>query len=201
LHDLSDTAVRKLTAEILSRPEFSPANYKLPSWVEWARRFRQWLEKIQLLRDSDPLLYWMVVGIVALVSTGLVAHMIWSLRIAMSASESFARDLPSGHSAPDLAREGRALAASGNYLEAAHCLMIASFHALADHSIIQLRPDRSNRWIRDAVRKSPLARGLADEIDALVLCTERRWFGGRENDPDIYAQWLSALERLSTEVK
>jgi hypothetical protein len=200
LHDLSDTAVHKLTTEILARPEFSAVNPKLPLWVEWLHKLSQWREKIQLLHDSAPVLYWMVAGIVVLVSIGLVADMIWNLRIAMSASASSVRDLSSGGSAPDLAREARTLAVAGNYLEAGHRLMIACFHALADHSIIELRPDRPNQWIRRAVRKSPLPSSLADDLDLLVMRTERRWFGGRENDPDIYTQWLSVFERLSAEV-
>jgi hypothetical protein len=173
LPDLSDPAVRKLTAEILARPEFSSAAPTPLFWVEWLHKLSQWLEKLQLLRDSAPLLYWLVVGVAVLVSVGLVAHIIWSVRTAMSTPDSSARGRSIVRSAPDLAREADALAASGNYLEAGHRLMIASFHALADHSIIDLRPDRSNQWIRSAVRKSPLPGGLADELDRLVVHSER----------------------------
>jgi hypothetical protein len=79
--------------------------------------------------------------------------------------------------------------------------MIASFHALADRSVIELRPDRSNRWIRQAARKSALRSDLADDLDTLVRHTECQWFGGRENDRDSYLQWLSFFERLSDEVR
>ena len=201
MHDLSDAAVRKLTAAILARPEFSQADPRASYWVKWARDFLRWLGKIQLLRESSPALYWMIVSIVGLVGAGLVVHTIWTLWIAMSTSEAVNSEPINEGSAPDLAREAHALATSGNYLEAAHCLMIASFHALADHSLIELRPDRSNRWIRGAVRKSPLVPKLADEIDTLVVHTERRWFGGRENEPEIYARWLSAFERLAAELR
>jgi hypothetical protein len=200
LHDLSDTAVRKLTAEILARSEFSSVAPKAPFWVEWLRKLSRWLQKLQLLHDSAPILYWTVVGIAMSVSIGLVAHMIWTLRSAMSAQESSARELPGSSSAPDLVREARSLATTGNYLEAGHRLMIASFHALADGSIIELRPDRSNQWIRGAVWQSPLPRGLANDLDVMVVHTEHRWFGSRENDPEIYNQWLSLFERLAAEV-
>ena len=83
---------------------------------------------------------------------------------------------------PDLAREAESLAASGRYLDAAHRLMLASFRTLAERSVIELRPDRSNRWIRAALRGSTLAENLAAELDALVERTERRWFGDRVRD-------------------
>ncbi len=112
-----------------------------------------------------------------------------------SAQRSFAVD------SPDLAREAESLAAGGRYLDAAHRLMLASFRTLAERSLIELRPDRSNRWIRSALRGSPLAQGLAVEIDALVERTERRWFGNRAEDPEIYARWRSAYEQLSAPVR
>jgi hypothetical protein len=105
---------------------------------------------------------------------------------------------------PDLAREAESLAASGRYLDAAHRLMLASFRTLAER-VIELRPDRSNRWIRAALRGSTLAENLAAEIDALVERTERRWFGDRArdpaNDPEIYARWRSAFEQLSSQAR
>jgi hypothetical protein len=201
LHDLSDPAVHQLTARILARPEFAAVNPAMPSWVDSFLKLSQWLRRLELLHDAAPALYWVIVGGAGLIGLGLVAHMIWILRIAMSAPAPPSRGLTAGHAAPDLMREAGSLAASGRYLEAAHCLMIASFHALANHSIIELRPDRSNQWIRGALRKSPLAGNLADEVDALVVRTERNWFGGRENDPELYSQWLAACARIAAEVR
>jgi hypothetical protein len=106
---------------------------------------------------------------------------------------------------PDLAREADARAASGRYLDAAHRLMLASFRTLAERSLIELRPDRSNSWIREALRGSTLGGSLAGEIDALVERTERRWFGDRTRDrmkdPEIYARWRSAFEQLSSQAR
>jgi hypothetical protein len=76
--------------------------------------------------------------------------------------------------------------------------MLVCFRTLAERSVIELRPDRSNRWIRAALRGSTLAENLAAEIDALVERTERRWFGDRQNDPEIYARWRSTFEQLSS---
>ena len=197
LHDLSDPAVQKLTAEILARPEFANAAPAAPFWIQWLHQLSRWLQRLQVLHDSAPVLYWTIFAAALAASVAVIAHTIHVLRIAMNGTADSAPGLSDPRTAPDLVREARHLAAAGKYLEAGHRLMIASFHALADRSLIDLRPDRSNQWIRGAVRKSALPTLLADDLDALVTRTERHWFGARENDPDLYQQWLSVLERLA----
>ena len=168
--------------------------------LAWLQRIFGWFGNFQILHQSAPALYWLIVLGLLAVFAALVAHIVWMVSVALRAPEppepSMSRENPR-----DLATEAESLAASGRYLEAAHGLMIASFRALAERSVIDLRPDRSNRWIRGAVRKSPLVPKLADEIDTLVVHTERRWFGGRENEPEIYARWLSAFARLAAELR
>jgi hypothetical protein len=130
------------------------------------------------------------------VLAGLIVHLIWTLWVALSAPEPPAQRPWEESSRRDLAGEAEALAADGRYLEAAHRLMLASFRALAERSVIELRPDRPNRWIRSALRGSSLAGSLALEVGALIEQTEELWFGNRRNDPAIYARWRCAFERL-----
>ncbi|MGH7933909.1 MAG: hypothetical protein ACREQN_12200 [Candidatus Binataceae bacterium] len=196
MHDSSDAAVRKLAHDILARPEYAHAANPKLVLLAWLRRLFEWSARFDLLRVSVPALYWTIIAVFAIVLFALIAHIIWALRMALRAPRPVSRAIAS-ESAPDLAAEAEALAATGRYLEAAHRLMIASFRALAEQSVIELRPDRSNRWIRGALRGSSLAENLAIEIDGLVERTERRWFGDRANDPDIYLQWRSTFARLS----
>lgn len=193
--DLSDPAVHKLTAEILARPEYGQATggdsilVRLLSWL------LDKLGQLEILRVKEPVIYWTILAVVALVLAGMTVHLIWTLWVALSAPEPAAQRWE-GSSRRDLAEEAEALAADGRYLEAAHRLMLASFRALAERSVIELRPDRPNRWIRTALLRSSLAEGLALEIGALIEQTERLWFGDRRNDPGIYARWRSTFERL-----
>ena len=200
---MSDDAVRHLANTILARPEYAGAvgiNAKTESWLfKWLEKILDPISRIELLRNSSPLLFWLIVLGIALVCGGLVAHVTWTIWRALSAPEPPQRLPQSPGNAPDLAREAEGLAAGGRYLEAAHRLMLASFRTLAQNAIVELRPDRSNRWIRAALRQSRLAENLALELDALVESTERRWFGDRANDPDIYARWRTAFERLSNQ--
>jgi hypothetical protein len=202
---MSDEQVRDLAGKILARPEYAGANGVHSKVESWLSRFFEWLlrglSSIEVLRNDSPLLYWMVVLALAGVSVALIAHVTWTIWIAMTAPRPISPAPASGTNPPDLAREAEALAASGRYLDAAHRLMLASFRTLAERPVIELRPDRSNRWIRAALRGSTLAENLATELDALVERTERRWFGDRTNDPEIYARWRAAYEQLSAQAR
>jgi len=197
LPDLSDPAVHKLTAEILARPEYGRATAEDSVLVRLMSWLLDELGKLQLLRTEAPVLYWLVLFVIAAVLAGMTLHLIWTLWTALSAPEP-----PQGRweesSRRDLAGEAEALAAEGRYLDAAHRLMLASFRALAERSVIELRPDRPNRWIRGALRRSSLGEGLALEMGALIEQTERHWFGDRRNEPAIYERWRSTFARLCT---
>ncbi|MGH7778432.1 MAG: hypothetical protein ACREQR_01205 [Candidatus Binataceae bacterium] len=194
--DLSDPAVLKLTHQILARPEYAAATTS-NTRAAWERWILQWLEKLQFLHDSSPILYWVIFAAVIAVAILLFAHIAWSIWVAMhTAAPREARI--ARPSAPDLSADAAGLASDGHYLEAAHRLMLASYRMLGERSVIELRPDRSNRWIRAALRGSSLDGELAADLDSLVERTERRWFGDRENDSAIYAQWRAAFERLSS---
>lgn len=195
--DASDSAVRELAGKILARPEYAEVHNTVPSWVlSWFRWFFVWISKFKLMHTNAPGLYWLIVAAMFAVFALLVAHIVWTVSIAMRASQ-LAEPSAANPEKRDPEADAAQLAASGSYLEAAHHLMIATFRTLAERSVIELRPDRSNRWIRLAVRRSKLNDSLALRIDDLIGRTERHWFGDRENSPAIYSQWQSTYQELS----
>jgi hypothetical protein len=198
---MSDSAVRELAHNILARPEYAAVSGYQSKAEEWLRRFLQWIAKLEVLRGTSPLLYWLIVLGIAVVCVGLIAHVTWTVWLAMTAPEPASSNRASAANFRDLAQEAESLAASGRYLDAAHRLMLATYRTLAERSVIELRPDRPNRWIRAALRGSALAESLSIEIDTLVERTERRWFGDRSDDPEIYARWRSAFEQLSSQAR
>ena len=195
--DKSDAAIRELARRILARPEYAHATSD-GAVAPLVRKIFQWLGHLAILRVEAPVLYWAIILGLFAALLGMVTHLVWTLRAAMRAPEPQTQQAAVSRTIRDLPAEADTLAVSGRYLEAAHRLMIASFYALAERSVIELRPDRSNRWIRAALRGSNLPQSLALELDALVERTELRWFGERENDPEIYAQWRSAFDQLSS---
>ncbi len=164
--------------------------------TDWEQRIAQWIGRLEILRDANPLLYWAIFGCVIAVAIALFAHIIWTIWVATHTLAPHENRIARTAAAPDLAADAARLAEDGHYLEAAHRLMLASFRTLGERSVIELRPDRSNRWIRAALHKSALDADLAADLDRLVERTERRWFSDRANDPAIYAQWRTAFERL-----
>ena len=196
--DVSDSGVRELAQKILARPEY--ANARPSSSESWLlsvlHRFFDWLGSLGTLRVSAPGLYWLIIVGLFVILAIMIAHIAWTISAALRAPEPPTRSA-SGARPRDHAAEAELLAASGSYLEAAHSLMIASFRTLAERSVIDLRPDRSNRWIRRALRDSKLNENLVREIDRLVARTERHWFGDRENSPAIYSDWKSAFDQVS----
>jgi hypothetical protein len=198
LTDLPDSRVRDLAHEILARPEYAAVRpLAIETWLySILHRLIDWLGNLGTLRVTAPGLYWLIIIGLFLVFGVLVAHIVWSISAALRAPEPPDRLASSGQ-LRDPAAEAEMLAESGNFLEAAHNLMIATFRTLAERSVIELRPDRSNRWIRRALRDSQLNGQLVGEIDRLVARTERQWFGYRENSPDIYSDWRSAFDQLS----
>jgi hypothetical protein len=201
LTNLPDSAVRDLAHEILARPEYA-ANRPMAAetWLNsMLLRLIDWLANLGTLRVTAPGLYWLILGGLFLILAVLVTHIAWSISAALRAPEPVERAADDAE-LRDPAAEAELLAASGRFLEAAHNLMIASFRTLAERSVIDLRPDRSNRWIRRALRDSQLNGNLVGEIDSLVARTERQWFGDRNNSPDIYSEWKSAFDQLSRAV-
>jgi hypothetical protein len=197
LPDLSDPRVIELTQQILARPEYAGAKSQFaPDSI--IQKILNWLTNWDGLHSSSPVLYWTVVVLCGFAMLALIAHIVWTISIAMRAPAPEAHTTITGSPARDLAAEAAALAAGGRYLDAAHHMMIASFRALGERAVIELRPDRSNRWIRAALRDSRLGADLTSELDRLVAETEHRWFGARENDAAIYSAWRTAFERVST---
>jgi hypothetical protein len=87
VEQLSDTHVRALAREIINRPEFS-------SWREidlpFLAAFRNFLEGLSEMFGSlwvrSPLLFWILIWGLALAGALLIAHMVWTIRVALRAN-------------------------------------------------------------------------------------------------------------------
>jgi hypothetical protein len=130
----------------------------------------------------------------------LVLHIVWTVRSALrsapppAASEAHVQE-------HDFAREARALAGQGQHLEAAHRLLLASLRGLAQRRLIPLRPEDGNHAVCRQLSASGLPAALRGRLIALILETERAWYGAGEGPAHtpaaLYERWDAAYAQLS----
>lgn len=195
---LSDAEVREVAAEVLRRApyaewrEMEAKAALLEPILTWLRDLDGWLIDLSV---SAPLWYWLIV-IGALATAGLLfAHVVWSVRIALSMPGGEAAP-PAAEGAPSLAARAEALAAEGRFLEAAHRLQLATIELLLQRRIITLNRSEPNRVLRDRLLSASLPDVERRALLALVDRLEARWFRDRVNDALLYGDWRELHRRL-----
>lgn len=196
--DLDPEALRSLAGEILGRPEYSGARLEAtPTWagmiLDWIEQFERWIEG---LYASSPVGYWLLLFALIALVLGLLAHITWSVAVALRAGPDPDASVSDTRPARDLAAEARQLAARGRHLDAAHQLLLACLQRAARSGLIELRPDHTNRIVRRALEASSIPGDLRVELDELIGATERVWFRTRDDEPELYARWIRAYDRL-----
>jgi hypothetical protein len=195
----SDEAVRALAAEVLSRSEYASfrtlESESLRSFIQWLANL---IDGIDALPTTNPALYvLLLVGLLAL-AAGLLAHVVWSVRVALAATA----PLPPPRreaGAPDLVAEAQALAGAARYLEAAHTLQIACLGAVLERGAIELARHEPNRTLRERLGEARLPEPERREFLQLLGRLETRWFRDRtpeEADRELFAAWRDLHRRL-----
>lgn len=199
--ELADARVRELARAILERPEYKNFRLETHDVVAFAlEKLRALMAWLQQLHAGDPRVYWAVLVGLGAVCLALVLHIAWTLRAALRsapppvAPEARAQEL-------DFAREARALAARGQHLEAAHRLLLASLRGLAQRRLIPLRPEDGNHAVCRLLATSRVPAELRGEMIALIVETERAWYGAgegaRRTPASLYQRWDSAYAQLA----
>jgi hypothetical protein len=199
--ELADGRVRELVRAILERPEyknFRPETYD--PFAVFAEKWRALMDWLLALHELDPRLYWMLVFGLAVLCLLLVAHIVWTVRVALrSAPPPLAPEQRVEEH--NFAGEARALAQRGQHLEAAHRLLLASLRGLAQRRLIPLRPEDGNHAVCRQLATSGLPQALRGQLVELILETERAWFGAGEGAAQaaaaLYQRWDAAYAQLS----
>ena len=192
-----DEPVRELAAEILAREEYAAGRPDLEAWsqlLDWLTGFTRWLEG---LRVEAPGLYWLVILGLLVVALGLLAHVVWTVSIALRATPPPERRERAA--APvDLGRRAEALAAEGRFLEGARQLERASLALLLEGRVIELARSEPNRVLRRRLLAAPLPEAERRELVGLIDRLERRVFRQGAEDPELYAAWRALYRRLAS---
>jgi hypothetical protein len=118
----------------------------------------------------------------------MIAHIVWSLRVAMRGSPPAATS-PAPRAPRDFTAEAERLAAVGDNLGACRALQLACLDLLLRGGTVELARHHGNATLRDRLRRSALAPSLRDDLIAAIDALERGWFRDRATSADLYADW------------
>lgn len=193
----TDAQVRQLAEEILRRPDY--ARWRVGRtrlyWLEWALdRLGAFADTMADLAVNRPLLYWLILGLLLLAFVLLIAHIVWSIRVAVRARGPV----------PETARPGEVsvvgtaerLAAEGRFLDAARCLQVGAIELLVRRNVLDLARADANRRLRQKLAAAPVGEAERRQLIELVDRLERRWFRDREEDRGLFEAWQALFLRL-----
>ncbi len=202
----SDERVAEVARVILDDPRyenFRPENFDV--WRSALKRLFALLTWLTELRDTNPALYWLTLVVLLAACAALTAHVVGALRESLSGRPPPPEEVLT---APqhDFVREAGQLALHGEYIEAAHRVLLSTLRLLAQRKHIPLQAEDGNRAICDKLAASKLEPRLRDQLIALITQTERVWFGAESSlpSPDVsqalYERWLEAHLQLTRAV-
>ena len=185
----SDEQIRAAALEVLSREEYARFRWVDPDWIPtlqgWLEGYLGWL---RALAETSPwLLVLLVLGLLA-VAALLIAHIVWSLRVAL-------RGRPGGGEREavttrrDFGREAALLAERGDLLGACRALQLACLDLLLRGGTVELARHDGNATLRARLRRSSLPAALREELIAGIDALERSWFRDRTPSAELYAAW------------
>jgi hypothetical protein len=193
--DLSDEQIRTLAAEILSRDEFFRPGRAEEAWRAVLERVLGFLDFLEALRISSPLVYWVILAGLLLVSVVLLIHVGWTVRIALRMPRPEARE-PRSPSGPGFIDQAERLAGEERFLEAARRVELAALDLLLRRRVIELSRSDPGRTLREQVRRSDLPEPERGSLVALQKRLEAGLFREHAADRSLYEAWLDLHRRL-----
>jgi hypothetical protein len=195
--NLSDEQIRALAAEILSRDEYFRPGIAEEAWRAVLARILGFLDFLEALRFSSPLIYWMILGILLLAAVVLLAHVVWTVRLAlrMPGPKTRERARPLG---PGFLEQAESLAREERFLEAARRVELGILELLLRSRVIELSRSDPGRTLREQVRVSALPEAERSSLISLQRRLEAGLFREHAADRSLYQAWLDLHRRLES---
>ena len=160
-------------------------------------RILGFLDFLEALRISSPLIYWGILAGLLLVSAVLLAHVAWTVRIALRMPRAEARG-PQSPSGPGFLEQAESLARQDRFLEAARRVELAALELLLRRRVIELSRSDPGRALREQVRCSGLPEAERSSLVALQRRLEAGLFRENKADRSLYRAWRDLYRRLET---
>ena len=215
----TDEELRNAAADILAGSEFTRWHTNYESWLtllerigelipDWLFQLLSWVQRAagtifewigEFLRlfgvfgDVGEGVGWVAVCI--LIAALIVLGWNWRGRRALHHMSGAAQRSP-GRGHAEAIREAGALARTGQYLEAAHRVQLATLALLIEYDWLELARSDPNRTLRDRVRASALPKLERRQLVGLVDRLEALWFDEPRDDRLLFEDWISLDERI-----
>lgn len=193
--------IERALTEVYARPEFE-TRITWRDWL-WARLGRvfgwigEQLDGLRGLRDTQPVIFWIIVGWMVLTLVALVAHIVWTaVQVARRGDGS--ETTPRGKKTPgrqvprtaaDWEAEAARLAGEGRLREAAAALYQALLLRLDALGAVRVDASKTPGDYRREARKHPEA---ARALGGFLRLFEPVAFGGRDLDADGWERMKAA---------
>jgi hypothetical protein len=202
---VSETAIRDTMAAVFRQPAFARER---PSWfAAQMDRFWTWLGNVLRSifrplfhsRETNPLMFWILVTIIALVFLAIVARLGYVSYLRRTQGID-ARAFTAGAGGPARGGDPRMLAqqlaAQGNFTGAAHALYMALLEAVARRGLIKLHASKTvGDYVRELrARSSAIFTRFRDFARAYEVVVYGTGFCDRERYERLHALALPLLE-------
>jgi Domain of unknown function (DUF4129) len=198
----TEPQVRAALHRVYERPELAPRRPgpfdAILEWIAgvWAR-IGEWFDRFGDLRESSPVVYWLVLGSLVAVGLAIIGFFIYSTFARLSEREPAPRVArgPAGaidaraRTVGEWEEEARRAAAAGRFREAAVALYHALLLRLEAAGVVRYDPSKTPGDYRREARKSPQAAGA---LTSFLRGFEPVVFGGRALDAGGYERLRGA---------
>lgn len=197
----SAAQVDQALREVYAQPEFVEATREPGVW-DWileriGKALARMLDRLGgngAVQDAAPIVFWIVVAVLAALAIGLLAHLFYTSGIAFTRDPAAARGESEGgvrgpRGAAEWEAAARRAAAEGRLREASLALYNALVLRLDARGALRFDPAKTPGDYRREVRANP---EVARPFAAFVRGFEPVVFGGRALDPDGYERLRAA---------
>jgi len=217
---VADEAARAAAREILAEDRFTRWNHDYEAWLrmlerlahlvpDWMLDVVAWLDRV-LTAIADAIervlaffgvfgevgdgVGWIALALIAAAIVFLVFS--WRERNVLR-TRALAPGRSPGRVHADALGEARTLAGQGRFLEAAHCVQLATLAMLIQFDWLELARSDPNRTLRERVQASPLPERERRQLIDLVDRLEALWFNEKLDDAALFDDWMRLDERLT----
>jgi hypothetical protein len=187
--------------EVYTRPELQPRQPGvMDAFTEWRRdmlmRLAEWLARFGGLRSENPVVYWLVIGVLAAAGISILVYLLWNTLARLEDRGPAPQPVTQGgrvnaraRTAAEWEEEARRAAAEGRFREAAVALYQALLLRLESAGALRYDPAKTPGDYRRETRRDPRASGA---LTAFLRGFEPAVFGGRTLDGEGYERLRAA---------